>query len=159
MQWSLLTFCHRFLVFKYMDKKNKPNYTIIVAVIVAALVIFFAIKYSGGSAVFSGDDGNSNIQENANNVSVVGGKQIVELKAKGGYSPEHSIAKAGVPTVLRITTNGTFDCSSSLRIPSLNIGQNLPMSGSTDIDLGVQKVITIQGTCGMGMYPFDIKFE
>ena len=28
-----------------------------------------------------------------------------------------------------------------------------------DIYIGVQKVGTFDGTCGMGMYPFDIKFE
>ncbi len=98
-------------------------------------------------------------EENINNVSVIDGKQIIEIKAKGGYRPTHSIAKAGIPTTLRLNTNGTFDCSSSVRIPSMNINQNLPLSGTTDIDLGIQKVATLQGTCGMGMYPFDIKFE
>ena len=99
------------------------------------------------------------VEENINNVSIENGKQIIEIRAKGGYRPTHSIAKAGLPTILRINTNGTFDCSSSVRIPSMGIGQNLPLSGTTDIDLGVQKVTTLQGTCGMGMYPFDIKFE
>ena len=58
-----------------------------------------------------------------------------------------------------MNTNGTFDCTSIVRIPKLNISQNLPISGSTDIDLGTQKVATLQGTCGMGMYPFDITFQ
>ena len=87
------------------------------------------------------------------------GKQIIEMTAKGGYEPNKSVAKAGVPTILRFDTNGTFDCSSSVRIPSLNISQNLPISGKTDIDIGVQKVGNFQGTCGMGMYPFEVKFE
>ena len=44
----------------------------------------------------------------ANNVSVVDGKQVIEIRAKGGYQPRRSIAKAGIPTVIRFNTNGTF---------------------------------------------------
>lgn len=130
---------------------KKSHTFIFVSVIVALLVII-------GAMYFSGNSKNAK-DENVNNVTVVDGKQIVEIKAKGGYTPVHSVAKAGIPTILRVDTNGTFDCSSSIRIPSLNIGQNLPMSGSTDIDIGIEQAGIFQGTCGMGMYPFDIKFE
>ena len=85
--------------------------------------------------------------------------QVIEIQAKGGYTPRVSVAKAGVPTILRLNTNGTFDCSSSVRIPSMNIFKSLPQSGTTDIDLGVQKTGTLQGMCGMGMYPFEINFQ
>lgn len=139
-----------------MNKKSKQNLIIIIAIILSAVIIFFAINSTGKSSINNDD---SLIQENANNVSVVDGKQIVEIKAKGGYSPTHSIAQAGLPTILRVNTNGTFDCSSSIRIPSLNISKNLPMSGTTDIDIGTQQIGLFQGTCGMGMYPFDIKFQ
>ncbi len=91
--------------------------------------------------------------------TIVDGKQVVEIRAKGGYTPRRSIAKAGVPTILRFSTNGTFDCSSSIRIPSLNISKNLPASGVTDIDVGSAKIGMLQGTCGMGMYPFEIDFQ
>jgi plastocyanin domain-containing protein len=94
-----------------------------------------------------------------NNVTVENDKQIVEIRAKGGYQPRNSIAKAGIPTTLRLTTKGTFDCSSSVRIPSMNIEQLLPASGSIDIDLGVQQAGVLHGTCGMGMYPFSINFN
>lgn len=96
---------------------------------------------------------------NANNVTVVDGKQIIEINAKGGYQPRKSIAKAGIPTIIRFDTKGTFDCSSSVRIPSMNISKNLPQTGSTDIDIGSQQVATLQGTCGMGMYPFEVEFQ
>ncbi len=86
-------------------------------------------------------------------------QQVVEITAKGGYNPRVSFASAGVPTILRFNTKGTFDCSSSVRIPSMNISKILPNSGITDIDLGVQKIGTLQGTCGMGMYPFEIQFK
>ncbi|MDP3729141.1 MAG: cupredoxin domain-containing protein [bacterium] len=93
------------------------------------------------------------------NVSIVDGKQIIEIGAKGGYVPRNSVAKAGIPTVLRFDTKGTFDCSSSVRIPSMNISKNLPPSGMTDIDVGNPKTGTLQGTCGMGMYNFKVQFN
>ena len=141
-----------------MDKTSKQNLMIIIAIIFSAAVIFFAINRTSEAPTVA-NNSEEQASEYANNVSIVDGKQIIVIKAKGGYSPIHSIAKAGIPTILRVDTNGTFDCSSSIRIPEMNISKSLPMSGSTDIDLGVQKVATFQGTCGMGMYPFDIKFE
>lgn len=104
----------------------------------------------------SGDTGPT---ANANNVSVVDGKQIIEISAKGGYQPRKSIAKAGIPTIIRFDTKGTFDCSSSVRIPSMNISKNLPQTGSTDIDIGDSKLGTLKGSCGMGMYPFEVEFQ
>ena len=101
----------------------------------------------------------SNTQVAANNVTIVDGKQIIEIHAKGGYQPRKSVAKAGIPTVVRFDTNGTFDCSSSIRIPSVNISKVLPQTGSTDVDIGTQQIATLQGTCGMGMYPFEVEFK
>lgn len=95
----------------------------------------------------------------ARNVTMVDGIQIIEIQAKGGYLPRNSIAQADIPTILRFNTNGTFDCSSSVLIPSMNISKNLTPSGSTDLDLGNPKIGTLYGTCGMGMYPFTIVFE
>lgn len=121
--------------------------------------IIIAIILIGGAFMLtqSGDD-NKQIT-NANNVSIVDGKQIIEINAKGGYQPRKSVAKAGVPTIIRFNTSGTFDCSSSVRIPSMNIGKTLPQTGSTDIDIGDSKPGTLKGSCGMGMYPFEINFE
>ena len=41
----------------------------------------------------------------------------------------------------------------------MNISKSLPQSGTTDIDIGTQDVATLQGTCGMGMYPFEVQFK
>lgn len=88
------------------------------------------------------------------------GKQIIEIEARGGYSPEEIIAKADVETVLRVNTRNTFDCSSAITIPKLNIQRNLPVTGSTDFDIGVhQKGEKLSGSCSMGMYGFVINFE
>lgn len=127
--------------------------TIILSIIVAVILIGGAIVLTLGGH----DSKEGNVS--ANNVSVVDGKQIIEITAKGGYLPEKSVAKADIPTILRLKTSGTFDCSSAVRIPSMNVTQSLPASGDTDIDLGNPKLGTLQGTCGMGMYPFKIEFQ
>lgn len=108
----------------------------------------FMLTRSGGEVVID-----------ANNVTVVDGKQVIEIKAKGGYQPRKSIAKAGLPTVLRFKTNGTFDCSSSVRIPRMNISKVLPQTGTTDIDIGTFQTEVLQGACSMGMYPFEVEFQ
>lgn len=99
-------------------------------------------------------------EENLNNVSMVDGKQVIEIDAKGGYSPRISIAKADTSSVIKVNTKGTFDCSSSLVIPSLGYEKNLPMTGETLIDVPPQKAGTsLQGLCSMGMYSFQVQFE
>lgn len=128
-----------------------------VAVIIAGVVIGGAILLTRGSSNSSGVTVSDT--PSVQNVSIVDGKQIIDIKAKGGYTPRISLAKANMPTILRFDTNGTFDCSSSVRIPSMNITKILPQSGSTDIDLGTAKLGILQGTCGMGMYPFEVQFQ
>lgn len=125
-----------------------------------AIAIIIAVGIIGGAILLT-KSGSNNSQEasNISNVTIVDGKQIIEIKAKGGYLPRVSIAKADTPTILRINTKGTFDCSSSVRIPSMNISQVLPNSGTIDIDLGSPKFGVLNGSCGMGMYPFEIEFQ
>lgn len=128
------------------------NTIIAISLALVLIVLAFVIK----------DRGNNETQKTKqapiNNVSIIDGIQIIEIQAKGGYTPRKSIAKANIPTILRFNTKGTFDCSSAVRIPSMNISQVLPQSGATDIDLGTQKISILEGSCGMGMYPFEIEF-
>jgi plastocyanin domain-containing protein len=124
------------------------------------LSIIIAIVLIGGAFMLANNSGGTDsTATNANNVSIVDGKQIIEITARGGYQPRKSIAKADIPTIIQFNTKGTFDCSSSIRIPSLNITKLLPQSGSTNIDIGTSKLGTLKGTCGMGMYPFEIEFQ
>ena len=124
-----------------------------IAVFIGAILIVGAIWYSG--------KGSSNVPvADAHNVTVTDGKQLVEIGVKGGYSPKVSTAKADMPTVLRMKTNGTFDCSSGVTIPSLGIRKMLPPSGDTDIEVPAQKAgTTIDGVCVMGMYHFAVNFN
>ena len=107
----------------------------------------------------SGTNVNVNSDGSTGNVSIVDGKQIIIIDVKGGYNPEKSVAKAGIPTVIRFVTRGTFDCSSFIRIPSLNVSQALPQTGSTDVSVGSQQAGVLNGTCGMGMYRFNVEFK
>lgn len=95
-----------------------------------------------------------------NPVSLSGEQQVIDLTAKGGYTPTLINAKANRDTILRINTKNTFDCSTALVIPKLNIQKNLPVNGVTEISLGIQQPgAEIDGTCSMGMYNFKIKFS
>lgn len=152
------------------NKNSNQTKGVIFAIICGAIIIGLCVVIAVGLGKNkSRDYGEFNLPQNKyqnvgntptnENVSIVEGKQIINLYAKGGYSPRITLAKADLPTILRVDTSGTFDCSSSIRIPSMNISQNLPMTGQTDIDLGIQKDRVLNGTCGMGMYPFEIRFE
>lgn len=99
-------------------------------------------------------------QELSENVSVVDGTQFIDIKAKGGYSPRLTYARSGIPTILRMETSNTFDCSSSLVIPSLRYRANLDPSGVTEIQLPSQKAGSkLRGLCSMGMYGFEVRFN
>lgn len=127
--------------------KNLP---IILSVLVAALVI-------GGAVVFSQKpDGSGQVVQN---VSMEGEKQVIEIDAKGGYSPKLTTAKAGVPTVLRLKTNGTYDCSSAATIPAIGFRKNLEATGVTEVEVPANVAQgTLEGVCSMGMYSFSVKF-
>ena len=123
-----------------------------ISILAAAVII-------GGAILISSGGKNSNIAS-VKNVSVVDGKQVITISAKGGYSPKITSAKSGMPTVIKMDTSGTFDCSSALAIPSLGYRKNLPPSGETIIDIPSQEAGSkLQGLCAMGMYNFSINFN
>ena len=127
-----------------------------------AISILIAGVLIGGAIVFSSGNKNSgsDTTQDANNVSIIDGKQIITINAKGGYSPRVTTAKADMPTIIKVATNGTFDCSSALTIPSLGYRANLPPSGSTDVEVPPQKAgTTMRGLCAMGMYNFSVNFN
>ncbi|OFW51796.1 MAG: hypothetical protein A2163_03085 [Actinobacteria bacterium RBG_13_35_12] len=78
----------------------------------------------------------------------------------GGYSPRKIEAKAGVPTILVMKSEGAYGCERAFNIPDLNIGEILPENGQTQFDLGTQaKGTKLLGVCSMGMYYFQIFFN
>ena len=127
------------------------NKSIIISLVISVLLI------GGAFWLVAGPAGNSG---GASAVSIVEGKQIIDISAKGGYLPRVIVAKAGVPTVLRVTTRGTFDCSASLVIPKLSYQKFLQSSGTEEIAISPGAAQgTMQGLCAMGMYNFQIKFQ
>ncbi len=123
-------------------------------------IIFIVVGVAILGGVFMLGRGNQVNTAAQNNTSTIDGKQVVEITAKGGYSPSSSAAKADTPTVLKVTTRGTFDCSAALTIPSIGYRTTLPASGVTMIDIPAQKSGTVlKGLCSMGMYYFDIRFN
>ena len=134
---------------------KKQQYSTSSAIIVAGIIVAVALLFSRGGQ----STNTAPIVEGAN-VTVVDGVQYIDISAKGGYSPRVTTAAAGIPSVIRMRTSGTFDCSSSLVFPSLNIRKNLPPSGTTEIQVPVQESgSTLRGLCSMGMYNFQVKFE
>jgi plastocyanin domain-containing protein len=132
-------------------KTTQTAVSIIIASLIVSGAIFLSSSRPASQAVAS---------PKANNVTTENGKQIITITSKGGYLPKLSLAKADTATILRVKTQGTFDCSSSLKIPRLGISKNLPITGTTDIEIPPQKNGTsLDGTCSMGMYSFRINFK
>ena len=123
---------------------------ILISIIISALLIgggFWLATQSSGDA-----------QRTV--ATIVDGIQYVDISAKGGYSPRVIEAKAGMPTVLRMKTSGTFDCSASLVIPKLSYQKFLQPSGTEEISISSEQAQgTMQGLCSMGMYSFEIDFQ
>ena len=127
--------------------------------IIAATFFFVTLLFLGFIFLFN----NSKTETDNNQVLGIveeNNKQIIEITAKGGYSPRVVEAKANKETILKIKTNNTFDCSSSLVISDLNVRKNLPSTGMTEFNIPSQKSGTeLVGNCSMGMYGFKIKFN
>lgn len=131
-------------------RMNKP---VIISLAISAVLIGWAFWVASPR---SGADTGVAIPS----ATIIDGVQIVDISAKGGYSPRVVTAKAGVPTILRINTSGTFDCSASVVIPKLSYQKFLQPSGTEDIAISAEQARgTLQGLCSMGMYGFQIKFQ
>lgn len=133
-----------------MNKK----YFVGITVFVAACVLLFM-----GMIVFFG--GRHTVQKELPQATLqADGTQLLNIQVKEGYTPKEIQAKAGVATILRFVTEGTFDCSASIVLPKIGIQKFLPQTGTTDIALTTaQAQGTLLGTCGMGMYSFRVRFE
>ena len=127
------------------------------------IILVIAVIVIGGVLVFGKKDSKTNTSFNTqdgSNVQTIDGKQVIQIEAKGGYSPKKTIAKADMPTVLEIKTNGTIDCSTSLNIQDIGYRGSLKPTGIEKIDIKPQsKGTVLKGICSMGMYSFQIQFN
>ncbi len=130
------------------------KYTFLIAsIILAAGIIVGAFVITRSSAGVSSSGA-------APATHMEGGAQIVEITAKGGYYPSVIAARAGIPTIIRVRTRSTFDCSAAFTIPSLGIRKMLPPSGVSEFPVPAQRAgDELQALCGMGMYSATIQFR
>lgn len=145
------------------NDKSAKIFLVVMVVIVVGFVGMIALMSGGkGKNVLSGisdagsDNGDSSV------VSTNGeGKQVIDLTSKsGGYSPRIISAKSGIETILKVTSKNSYGCERSLRIPKLDLAENLPVNGQTEMNLGVQEAGSkLVGSCSMGMYTFVINFH
>ncbi len=93
-------------------------------------------------------------------VEMVNGQQIINVLAKGGYYPRSITATRAIPTILRISTNSTYDCSASFTIPQIGYRTFLQPTGVEEIQISADQARgTLRGVCSMGMYNFEIRFQ
>jgi plastocyanin domain-containing protein len=115
-----------------------------------------------GIGLFTGSS-DKDVSENNDNSSVSTNKegvQVVEIKAKGGYTPSRLQATEGKETVIRFTTNNTYDCSAAMTIPDLGISEFLEPNGAKEIVVsGEDATGDLLITCSMGMYSSTINFS
>jgi plastocyanin domain-containing protein len=136
------------------------NKSIIISIGIAILLIGGAIAYTSNTLCVGNSCASSLNNQKIENVKINEGGQIIEIIVKGGYTPRKTIAKAGIPTILQMKTDGTFDCSSSLMIPELNYRKILSPSGVENIEIPASKAVgTLRGLCSMGMYNFEVDFK
>ena len=127
----------------------------IYSIIVAVIVI-------GGVVLLTSDTNKPRPEsiEGPTNVSVLNGKQVIAITAKGGYWPRTTEARSNMPTVIKVITSGTFDCSAALTFPSLKSRTFLQPTGETLIEIPAQPAgAVVKGVCAMGMYSFAIYFN
>lgn len=133
---------------------NNRSINIFIAVVLGIIIIGFSF------ALYQAKTPGSAIAPGGSSVSTVDGTQIIDITAKGGYSPRQITAQAGIPTMIRMRTNGTYDCSSSLVIPKLKYRKALSPTGVEEIQISADQAQgTMQGLCGMGMYQFKVVFQ
>jgi len=128
------------------------------AVLIAGAATFLATNH--GAWQIPARSNAAALANMADGTGKTGAGQVIEITAKGGYTPSTAQAKAGAPLVLKIRTDGTFDCSADLRIASIGWAQRLSPSGEVAVQIPAQKAGTaLVGVCSMGMYNFKITFE
>lgn len=128
-----------------------------------AILIILVVVLAVGVWLFASGKGNTEggvVEQVESSASETTGKQIIDIFAKGGYSPRQVKARAGEESVLRVKTQNTFDCSTALVIPTLSYQAQLRPTGIVDIPLPAQEPGSkLVGLCSMGMYSFEVTFQ
>jgi len=131
----------------------------LLAVFGITLLIGGAIMFSDGSKNQTGDYTSGEVDQ-VGNAIIENGIQYVDITARGGYSPKTTKARANMPTVIRMKTENSYDCSTALVIPDIKYQKYLPRTGVENIEIPLENTQgTLLGMCSMAMYHFQIEFE
>ncbi|WP_460370212.1 cupredoxin domain-containing protein, partial [Actinocorallia lasiicapitis] len=88
------------------------------------------------------------------------GVQVVTVHAADrGYRPALLGARAELPTVLVVRTDGPTGCTRALELPQLGLERMLPVTGETRIELGARPPGRLRFICSAGHYPGSITFQ
>lgn len=85
-------------------------------------------------------------------VTVVGDKQIIDLKVDGlDYFPDKFTLKKGIPVEWNIDGRDAQGCAGIISVPKLGITERLPKDSIKTITFTPEQAGKITFTCGMGM--------
>ena len=87
----------------------------------------------------------------ATHASVEGGRQVVDITVRGGYSPNLVRVEAGQPIRLRFDRQENSDCTARVVFPDLRKSASLTAFGTTTLDLDIDKPGEYAWACGMNM--------
>ena len=79
------------------------------------------------------------------------GVQEINIKVKGGYSPDVIVVKKDVPVRLNFYRDETSSCSEQVIFGDFDIAQNLPAFKTTSIEFTPEKTGVFNFACGMNM--------
>jgi len=80
-----------------------------------------------------------------------GGRQVVDITVRGGYSPNLVRIEAGKPVRLRFDRQENSDCSARVVFPDLRKSASLAAFGTTTLDLDITEPGEYSWACGMNM--------
>jgi Cu+-exporting ATPase len=80
-----------------------------------------------------------------------GGRQVVDITVRGGYSPNRVTVEAGKPVRLRFDRQENSDCSARVVFPDLRKSATLAAFGTTTLDLDITEPGEYSWACGMNM--------
>ncbi|MCY7366360.1 MAG: heavy metal translocating P-type ATPase, partial [Frankiaceae bacterium] len=80
-----------------------------------------------------------------------GGRQVVDITVRGGYSPNLVRIEAGKPVRLRFDRQENSDCSARVVFPDLRKSASLAAFGTTTLDLDISEPGEYSWACGMNM--------
>lgn len=87
------------------------------------------------------------------------GRQQIELKVDGGYSPDRIVLKAGQPSRIYARREDRSACSAQIVFSDLGISRGLPTGERVAIDLPALPAGRYPFTCGMSMLRGELQIE